>query len=134
MIGISVSVHRDIDAQNLNFAIPSRYLTELIATSQPAKPLVQGFRSISAETYFNWGNTKYNLGDYKGAINDYTHGIQLRPDDATAYIIRGIEKTKLNRAWGAENDFLKALEIAEKAGDASKLETIEWWLNRLDKM
>ena len=270
VIGVSVSVHRDMDAQNLNFAIPSRYLRELLATSQPAKPLVQGFRSISAETYFTWGNIRCDLGDYKGAINDYTHGIQLRPDNATAYILRGtakgalgkhflaiddydkaielepdnatayilrgtakdtqrkheealydydkaielepdnatayvlrgmakysvgidqdaisdydkaielepdnatayrgrghvksslsqhaaaisdydkaielepddastyilrgIQKVKLNRTWGAENDFIKALGIAEKAGDASKIETIERWLNRLDKM
>ena len=30
VIGVSVSVHRDLDAQNLNFAVPSNYLKELL--------------------------------------------------------------------------------------------------------
>ena len=55
VIGVSVSVHRALDAQNLNFAIPSRYLKILLAQSGVAKPLSQGNHSISAETYFNWG-------------------------------------------------------------------------------
>ena len=111
VIGVSVSAHRDMDAQNLNFAIPSRYLRKLLATSQRAKPLVQGFRSISAETYFNWGNTKQDLGDYKGAINDYTHGIQLRPDYATAYILRGTAKDALGQHFLAIDDYDKAIEL-----------------------
>ena len=68
---IGVSFMTLVGGQNLNFAIPSRYLTELLTESTPAKPLAEGNRSISAETYFTWGNTKYYLGDYKGAIADY---------------------------------------------------------------
>ena len=71
---IGVSFMTLVGGQNLNFAIPSRYLTELLtkSKSKPAEPLAQGNRSISAKTYFMWGNTKYDLGDYKGAITDYT--------------------------------------------------------------
>ena len=74
---IGISSMTLVGGQNLNFAIPSRYLTELLPESKPAKPLAQGNRSISAETYFTWGNTKYHLGDYKGAITDYTQAIRL---------------------------------------------------------
>ena len=75
VIGISVAVHRALDAQNLNFAIPSKYLKKLLDQSKPAKPLSQGKHSISAETYFLWGNAKYELDDYVGAIADYTKAI-----------------------------------------------------------
>jgi tetratricopeptide (TPR) repeat protein len=34
-----------------------------------------------------WGNTKSDLGDYKGAITDYTQAIRLNPDSANAYIL-----------------------------------------------
>ena len=37
--------------QNLNFAIPSNYLKELMARSGGAKLLSQGEQSISAETF-----------------------------------------------------------------------------------
>ena len=79
---IGVSFMTLVGGQNLNFAIPSRYLTELLtkSKSKPAEPLAQSNRSISAETYFMWGNTKYDLGDYKGAITDYTQAIRLNPD------------------------------------------------------
>ena len=83
---IGVSFMTLVGGQNLNFAIPSRYLTELLTESTPAKPLAEGNRSISAETYFTWGNTKYDLGDYKGAIADYDSAIRLKPDYAGAYL------------------------------------------------
>ena len=107
VIGVSVAVHRALDAQNLNFAIPSRYLTELLtkSKSKPAKPLAQGNRSISAETYFMWGNTKYDLGDYKGAITDYTHAIRLNPDYADVYNNRGLAKSDLGQHFAAIADY-----------------------------
>ena len=42
VIGVSVAVHRALDAQNLNFAIPSKYLKKLLEQSKLAKPLSQG--------------------------------------------------------------------------------------------
>ena len=74
---IGISFMTLVSGQNLNFAIPSRYLTELLTESKPAKPLTQGNRSISAETYFTWGCAKSGLGDYKGAIADYDIAIRL---------------------------------------------------------
>ena len=111
VIGVSVAGHRALDAQNLNFAIPSRYLTGLLTQSKPAKPLAQGNRSISAKTYFMWGNTKYDLGDYKGAITDYTQSIRLNPDDADAYNNRGIAKSKLGQHFAAIADYDIAIRL-----------------------
>ena len=120
VIGVSVAGHRALDAQNLNFAIPSRYLTELLtkSKSKPAKPLAQGNRSISAKTYFMWGNTKYDLGDYKGAITDYTHAIRLNPDDADAYYNRGIAKSKLGQHFAAIADYDIAIRLNPDDADA----------------
>ena len=104
VIGISFAGHQALDAQNLNFAIPSKYLKALLEQSKPAKPLSQGKYSISAETYFLWGNAKYELDDYVGAIADYTKAIRLKPDFAAAYFLRGFAKAKLGQYTAAISD------------------------------
>ena len=111
VIGISVSVHRALDAQNLNFAIPSNYLKVLFAKVQPAKPLSQNSRSISAETYFLRGNAKYKLGLYHAAIADYTEAIRLKPDYALAYNNRGIAKAALKEYFAALSDYDTAIRL-----------------------
>ena len=108
---IGVSFMTLVGGQNLNFAIPSRYLTELLTKSKPAEPLAQGNRSISAKTYFMWGNTKYYLGDYKGAITDYTQAIRLNPDYADAYYNRGIAKSNLGQHFAAIADYDIAIRL-----------------------
>ena len=119
VIGVSVSVHRALDAQNLNFAIPSKYVKALLARSKQAKPLSQGNDlSISAETYFLWGNAKYKLGNYVGAIADYTKAIRLKPNYATAYNNRGLAKFRLERYIAAVVDFDIAIRLKPDDADA----------------
>ena len=107
---IGVSFMTLVGGQNLNFAIPSRYLRELLTESTPAKPLAEGNRSISAETYFTWGNTKYDLGDYKGAIADFDTAIRLNPD-AAVYNNRGLAKGNLGQYFAAIADFDTTIRI-----------------------
>ena len=114
---IGISFMTLVGGQNLNFAIPSRYLTELLTESTPAKPLAEGNRSISAETYFTWGNTKYYLGDYKGAIADYDSAIRLKPDYAGAYYNRGLAKGMLGQHFAAIADYDSAIRL--KPDDAN---------------
>ena len=110
VIGVSFAIHQDLDAQNLNFAIPSKYLKALLARSKPAKPLLEGNDlPISAETYFSWGNVKYHLGNYAAAIADYTMAIRLKPDYAGAYNNRGIAKAKLEQYAAAIADYTVAI-------------------------
>ena len=115
---IGVSFMTLVGGQNLNFAIPSRYLTELLPESTPAKPLAEGNRSISAQTYLTWGNTKYYLGDYKGAIADYDSAIRINPDDAHAYYNRGNAKSDLGQHFAAIVDFDTAIRIKPDDADA----------------
>ena len=108
---IGVSFMTLVGGQNLNFAIPSRYLTELLTESTPAKPLAEGNRSISAETYLTWGNTKYDLGNYTGAIADYDSAIRLKPDYANAYYNRGLAKDDLGQYFAAIADYDIAIRL-----------------------
>ena len=112
---IGISFMTLVGGQNLNFAIPSRYLRELLTESTPAKPLAEGNRSISAETYFTWGNTKYYLGDYKGAITDYDSAIRLNPDYATTYYNRGNAKITLGQHFAAIADYDTAIRLNAEA-------------------
>ncbi len=111
VIGVSFAVYKDLDAQNLNFAIPSRYLKKLLKQSGLAKPLSQGQSSISAETYFLWGNAKYKSGDYAGAIADYTKAIQLEPNVISVYNNRGLAKASLEQYAAAIADFDIAIRL-----------------------
>ena len=110
VIGVSVAAHRDLDAQNLNFAIPSSYLKTLLTLSKPAKPLSQANQTISAETYFRRGYACYDLGLYDLAIANYDKAIQLEPDYTDAYINRGIAKIRLGQHFAAISDYDKAIQ------------------------
>ena len=111
VIGISVSVHRALDAQNLNFAIPSNYLKALLAKARPAKPLSQNSRTISAEIHYRLGNAMYELGLYHTAIADYAAAIRLRPDYAFAYNNRGNAKAALQQYEAAIADYAAAIRL-----------------------
>ena len=111
IIGVSVLTHPSLDTQNLNFAIPSKYLKKLLDQSGYAKPLLQNNRSIPSETYFFWGYTKHELGDYNGAIADYTTAIRLKPDYAGIYALRGLAKQQLEQYRAAIADYDKAIQL-----------------------
>ena len=111
VIGISVAVHRALDAQNLNFAIPSNYLKALLAKARPAKSLSQNSQSISAETYFLRGNTKYELGLYHEAISDYDKAIRHKSDAVNAYNNRGNAKQRLKEYFAAIADYDTAIRL-----------------------
>ena len=111
VIGISVSVHRALDAQNLNFAIPSNYLKTLLTKARPPKPLSQNSQSISAATYFFRGIAKSELGLYHEAISDYDKAIRLKPDYANAYYWRGHAKADLKQYTAAIADYTQAIRL-----------------------
>ncbi len=111
VIGVSVSVHRSLDAQNLNYAIPSKYLKKLLAQSKSTKPFSQEKQSISAETYILWGNAKYEIGEYASAISDYYKVLRIQPDDVETYNNMGLAKFNLRKHFDAIADFNIAIEL-----------------------
>ena len=65
----------------------------------------------TAEEYFERGNSKYGLEDYKGAVADYSKAIELNPNLSEAYNNRGISKYMLNQKKSACLDWIKAREL-----------------------
>lgn len=68
----------------------------------------------SAEEYYNRGNSKNSLQDYKGAIADFTKAIELDIEGASAYYGRGVAKIGLQDYEGAIADNTKAIELEPK--------------------
>ncbi len=115
VIGVSVAVHRDLYAQNLNFAIPSNYLRKLLDQSKsPAPPPP----NISAKTYISWGLRKMEVDDYEGAIADFTEAIGLRPDLVLVYGMRGNAKSHLGQHFAAIQDYDTAIQLKSNHPEA----------------
>ena len=97
--------------QNLNFAIPSKYVKALLSTKGTGTPLAQREHNISAENYYNRGNTKHDIGFYQNAISDYSKAIRLKPDFVEAYHNRGHTKASLGQHFEAIADFDIAIKL-----------------------
>ena len=97
--------------QNLNFAIPSKYVKALLNTKGTGTPLAQREHNISAETYYYRGNTKHDIGFYQNAISDYSKAIRLKPDFVEAYHNRGYTKASLGQHVEAIADFNIAIKL-----------------------
>ena len=97
--------------QNLNFAIPSKYVKALLNTKGTVTPLAQREHDISAETYYNRGNTKHEIGFYQNAISDYSKAIRLKPDFVEAYHNRGNTKALLGQHFEAIADYDIAIKL-----------------------
>ena len=91
--------------QNLNFAIPSKYVKALLNTKGTVTPLAEREHNISAETYYYRGNTKHDIGFYQNAISDYSKAIRLKPDFVEAYHNRGYTKAALGQYSEAITDY-----------------------------
>ena len=128
VIAISIPSLRDPDVFNLNFAIPSNYLKKLLNQANRAKPLFQGNHIISAETYFKWGNTYYDLGSanleaykleiYKLAIYYYSEAIRQKQDYHEAYDYRGRAKDESGQPSRAITDFDTAIRLKSDYANA----------------
>ena len=97
--------------QNLNFAIPSKYVKALLNTKGTGTPLAQREHDISAETYYYRGNTKHDIGFYQNAISDYSKAIRLKPDFVAAYSNRGRAKAELGQYSEAITDYNIAIKL-----------------------
>lgn len=73
--------------------------------------------SKAEEDFLEKGKSKQSIGDYRGAISDYTKAIELDPENAEAYHGRGLAKALLLENRGAISDYTKAIELnPENAG------------------
>ena len=65
------------------------------ATFSTPQPQPSPSSQLTAKAFYDSGNSKYELKDYKGAIADYDQSITLKPDYAEAYNNRGMSKFSL---------------------------------------
>lgn len=69
------------------------------------------------EPYFFRGLAKYSLGDYDGAISDFSKSIEINPYFSYNYQYRGISKSQLNRYHEALKDFADAIHRGPNNAD-----------------
>ncbi len=81
--------------------------------------------SFDADTYFNRGIAKYDLGDYQGALIDFNQALQIKPNYADAYNNRGIVKDDLGDKQGALADYNQAAQLYLQQGN------MEWYRKAL---
>ncbi len=58
------------------------------------------------------GNTRLDLGDKQGAIEDYTQAIRLNPKYADAFYRRGKTRVALGDKQGAIEDYQQAASLS----------------------
>ena len=71
-----------------------------------------------ARAYYNRGNVKYDLKDYKGAIEDCQKAVQLDPQLIGAYFNLGISQYSLGNYEAAIQDFTSAIQANAKDAES----------------
>jgi tetratricopeptide (TPR) repeat protein len=61
--------------------------------------------------YKNRGYDRFELGDYEGAIADYTQAIQINPDDIDTYYCRGNAHFDLGKYAAAITDYTQVVKM-----------------------
>ncbi len=75
--------------------------------------LINKFGDENDDNFLSRGNAKFNLGDYKGAILDYSKAILINPKNGLAYLNRGDAKILIKDKIGGCKDLNKAASLGE---------------------
>ncbi len=73
-------------------------------------------RENTGVAYYNRGLAYENLDKYQDAIDDFSKAIALNPDDASSYLYRGIDKTRLGDKAGGDADIETAKRLNPNIG------------------
>ncbi|HEY9838245.1 MAG TPA: tetratricopeptide repeat protein [Vampirovibrionales bacterium] len=65
----------------------------------------------NASAYYNRGFERLDIGDYQGAVEDYTRALQIDSNQPTAYNNRGLAKFQIGDFAGAIADYTRSLEL-----------------------
>ena len=105
VIGVSFATFRD--GQNLNFAIPSNYLKKLLPQLEPVRPLLRRQQPPPSK-----------LGSDKGSLANHNVAIRLNPNNAEAYLNRGMAYNKMGQYFAAIIDYDTAIRLKPDYAEA----------------
>lgn len=75
--------------------------------------------STNLKAIYHRGLLSFNeKKDYKSAINDFSHGIRIKPEKAILYFMRGLSYSNLYNYMEARNNFSKAIQFDKDYLDA----------------
>jgi tetratricopeptide (TPR) repeat protein len=98
-------------------AYKNRGIARYLPGYQPGFPQAIKINPQDANAYKNRGNARSDLGDYEGAIEDYTQAIQINPNYADCYYNRGNARSDLGDSQGAIEDYTQAIQINANYAD-----------------
>ncbi|MEH2292975.1 tetratricopeptide repeat protein [Nostoc sp.] len=99
-------------------AYKNRGITRYLLGSQPGFPQAIKINPKDAIAYKKRGNARSDLGDFEGAIEDYTQAIQINSNYVDAYYNRGNARSDLGDFEGAIEDYTQAIQINSNYADA----------------
>jgi tetratricopeptide (TPR) repeat protein len=123
-ISRNTQLHKNVPLPNggLAYAVPINAFLRIVP--QIKKSFTFSLYNIpealdtKAYNYFLQGKEKRKLGDFKGAIADFTEDIRTHPNDALAYSDRGFARDKLGDYQGAIQDYTQAIRLNPNDADA----------------
>ncbi|MEH2413868.1 tetratricopeptide repeat protein [Nostoc sp.] len=98
-------------------AYKNRGIARYLLGSQPGFPQAIKINPKDAIAYKKRGNARSDLGDFEGAIEDYTQAIQINPNYVDAYYNRGNTRSDLGDLQGAIEDYTQAIQINSNYAD-----------------
>ena len=109
VIGVTVRYGND----SFGYAIPSNTLKGLLARSMSVEPLEawQQRKPVRAEAYYSFGERKFAVKDYAGALVDFDKAIKLNSAYFRAYYERGKVQSHLGDIESARGDVEKAQRL-----------------------
>ncbi len=96
----------------------NRGIARYLLSSQPGFPQAIKINPKDAIAYKKRGNARSDLGDFEGAIEDYTQAIQINSNYADAYYNRGNARSDLGDFEGAIEDYTQTIQINSNYADA----------------
>lgn len=97
-------------------AIPEREVGLRTTDPKIIQGLIERFSEpllnpANASAYYNRGFERLDIGDYEGAVDDYTRALQIDGNQPTAYNNRGLAKFQVGDFAGAISDYTRSLEL-----------------------
>ncbi len=97
-------------------AIPEREVGLRTTDPKIIQGLIERFSEpllnpANASAYYNRGFERLDIGDYQGAVDDYTRALQIDGNQPTAYNNRGLAKFQIGDFAGAISDYTRSLEL-----------------------